>query len=114
MSITGIPAGVSQAFEAFSREAPDQAKAWMQVTQALAAASALDRKTQELTYLAVLAALRLTGGIPFHVRMARAAGASRAEVISAILIGLQPAGHGVTASLPIAIDAYDTETSPGG
>jgi hypothetical protein len=34
-------------------------------------------------------------------------GASREEVVSAILIGLPAAGHGVTQVLPAAIAAYD-------
>lgn len=41
------------------------------------------RKTSALSYLAVLAALRLESGIPFHVQTARQLGASREEVISA-------------------------------
>ena len=37
---------------------------------------------------AVLAALRLESGVPLHVRLAKQAGASREEVISAILVKL--------------------------
>jgi alkylhydroperoxidase/carboxymuconolactone decarboxylase family protein YurZ len=55
----------------------------------------------------VLAALRIESGVPFHVQAAKQAGASRAEVISAILIGLPAAGHGVTQVLPAAIAAYE-------
>jgi alkylhydroperoxidase/carboxymuconolactone decarboxylase family protein YurZ len=77
------------------------------MVQALAAASALDKKTEELAYLAVLAVLRLEGGIPFHVQMAKQAGATRAEAISAILVGLPAAGHSVTQVLPAALAAYD-------
>lgn len=98
---------VSPAFHAFLAEAPGHAKAWMSAVQGLAAASALDRKTESLAYLAVLAALRLESGVPFHVAAARGAGASRAEVISAILVGLPAAGHAVTQVLPAAIQAYD-------
>jgi alkylhydroperoxidase/carboxymuconolactone decarboxylase family protein YurZ len=45
--------------------------------------------------------------VPFHVRQAKEHGATRDEVISAVLLGLQPAGHGVTACLLAAVDAYD-------
>jgi alkylhydroperoxidase/carboxymuconolactone decarboxylase family protein YurZ len=62
-----------------------------------------------LAYLAVLAALRLESGVPFHVQAAKEAGASREEVISAILVGLPAAGHRVTQALPAAIAAYDAE-----
>ena len=73
------------------------------------AASALDKRTEHLAYLAVLAALRMESGVPFHAKLAKAAGASRDEVISAVLVGLPAAGLGVTQALPAAIDAYDSE-----
>lgn len=74
--------------------------------QGLARASALD-ETRELAYLAVLAALNRTSGIPFHVSSLKANGATRDEVISAILVGLPAAGHVVTQALPAAIETYD-------
>jgi alkylhydroperoxidase/carboxymuconolactone decarboxylase family protein YurZ len=46
-------------------------------------------------------------GVPFHVQLAKKAGASRAEVISAILVGLPAVGNAVTQSLPAALAAYD-------
>ena len=98
---------VSEAFRTFMREAPEHAQAWGAMVGGLAAASALDKKTSALAYLAVLAAQRLEGGIPFHVEVAKRAGASREEVVSALLIGLPAAGLGVTQVLPAAIAAYD-------
>jgi len=100
---------VSTAFRAFLEETPAHSAAWMQAVQALAEASALDPKTAELAYLAVLAALRMDSGVPFHVKMAKQAGASREEVLSAILVGLPAAGHGVTQVLPAAIAAFEEE-----
>lgn len=98
---------VSNAFQTFFQEAPEHAQAWMTAVQAIDKASALDEKTGELAYLAVLAALRLEGGIPFHVQAAKRAGATREEVISAILLGLPAAGNQVVQTLPAAIAAYD-------
>lgn len=98
---------VSKAFQTFLQEAPHHAKAWATMVQGLREASALDPKTSALAYLAVLAALRLENGIPFHTHAARSAGASREEVIGAILVGLPAAGHGVTQVLPLALAAYD-------
>ena len=100
-------ATVSAAFQAFMHEAPGHARAFGAMVGALAEATALDKKTAALAYLAVLAAQRLESGIPFHVQAARAAGASREEVISAVLIGLPAAGLGVVQVLPAAIAAYD-------
>ena len=98
---------ISNAFQTFMSEAPQHAQAWGALVQGLANASALDKKTAALAYLAVLAALNLESGVPFHVQAARQLGASRDEVISAILVGLPAAGHGVTRVLPAAIAAYD-------
>jgi alkylhydroperoxidase/carboxymuconolactone decarboxylase family protein YurZ len=56
-----------------------------------------------------LAALRMESGVPFHVKLAKEAGASRDDVISAVLVGLPAAGHGVTQVLPAAIEAYDSK-----
>jgi alkylhydroperoxidase/carboxymuconolactone decarboxylase family protein YurZ len=100
---------MSDAFQVFLKEAPKHAQVWMGAVQALGQASALDKKTEGLAYLAVLAAQRLESGIPFHVALAKQAGASREEVISAILVGLPAAGNVVTRSLPIAIHAYDSQ-----
>jgi alkylhydroperoxidase/carboxymuconolactone decarboxylase family protein YurZ len=99
---------VSTAFQTFMAEAPEHAHAWGAMVQGLAQASALDAKTSALAYLAVLAALRMEGGIPFHVQAAKRQGASRAEVISALLVGLPAAGHAVTQVLPLALRAYDS------
>jgi alkylhydroperoxidase/carboxymuconolactone decarboxylase family protein YurZ len=101
--------GISNAFQIFMSEAPDHSQAWMGAVQGLDKASALDKKTGHLAYLAVLAVQRLESGIPFHVRLAKQAGASREEVISAILVGLPAAGNVVTQVLPAAIAAYDAE-----
>ena len=98
---------MSDAFQLFLKEAPKHAQAWMDAVQGLAGASALDSKTESLAYLAVLAALRLDSGVPFHTVIAKEAGATRAEIISAILVGLPAAGNGVTHVLPAAMHAYD-------
>jgi len=108
---TQLP-GISNAFRAFMTDAPGHAKAWMGAVQGIAAASALDKKTEGLAYLAVLAALRLESGVPFHVQSVKQAGASRDEVISAILVGLPAAGHGVTQVLPAALAAFDAAQAP--
>jgi alkylhydroperoxidase/carboxymuconolactone decarboxylase family protein YurZ len=101
------PSLISNAFQTFMSQAPDHAQAWGSMVQGLAKASALDPKTSALAYLAVLAALRMESGIPFHVQSAKQAGASREEVISAILLGLPAAGHSVTQVLPVALAAFD-------
>ena len=100
---------ISNAFATFLHEAPAHAAAWMQAAKALDEASALEKKTEELAYIAVLAATGNSSGIPFHVKAARKHGASRAEVLSAVLLGLPAVGNTVIAGLPVALEAYDGE-----
>jgi alkylhydroperoxidase/carboxymuconolactone decarboxylase family protein YurZ len=99
--------GVSTAFQTFLTAAPDHATAWMAGVRGLESASKLDKKTSALAYLAVLAAVRLESGIPFHTRLAKQAGATREEIISAVLIGLPAVGNAATQALPAALTAYD-------
>lgn len=99
---------VSDAYRVFLEQTPEHSRAWMAAVEGLDQASALDKKTEELAYVAVLAALRLTSGVPFHVVSAKSAGASRDEIASAVLLGLPAAGNGVTQSLPIAFAAFDS------
>ena len=107
LTVSDNPNKMSNAFQTFLSEAPKHAQAWMSAIHGLDSASALDKKTEELAYLAVLAALRLESGIPFHVGLAKQHGASRDEVISAILVGLPVVGQPITAVLPAALAAYD-------
>lgn len=98
---------VSKAFQTFAKDAPQHQQAWLEAVHKLGAASSLDPKTAALGYLAVLAVLRLEGGLAFHVQQAKQLGASREEVISAVLLGLPAAGNGVVQALPAALAAYD-------
>lgn len=97
----------SKAFETFTAEAPEFQTIWMETAHKLDSVSKLDKKTEGLAYLAVLAAMRLESGIPFHTKMVKMHGATREEVISAVLIGLPAAGNCVVSALPSALNAYD-------
>ena len=99
---------ISSAFKVFYNEAGAHVKAWGRMVEEPTQACALEPKTRELVYLAVLASHGLTNGIPFHAVSAKQAGASREEVISAILIGLPAAGVVATQALPLALEAYET------
>lgn len=101
--------GVSPSFQSFLTEAPAHATAWMEAVHRLEEASALDEKTSALAYLAVLAALRLESGVPFHAAQAKRAGATREEVVGAVLLGLPAAGNQVIGVLPAALAAYDAD-----
>lgn len=100
---------VSNAFQTFMKEAPEQQKIWLETVQKLGAASKLEAKTEELAYIAVLASARLEGGLPFHVKHAKSLGATRDEIISAVLVGLPAVGNIVIQALPVALNAFDND-----
>ena len=100
---------ISNAFQTFMKEAPEHQEIWLSTVKKLGAASKLDPKTEELAYIAVLASARLEGGLPFHVKHAKSLGATREEIISAVLVGLPAVGNIVIQALPIALNAYDNE-----
>jgi alkylhydroperoxidase/carboxymuconolactone decarboxylase family protein YurZ len=108
-----MKATVSPAFQAFLQHAPGESKAWMDMVEKLAASPTLDAKTRSLCYLSVLAAMRLSSGVPFHAAHARSLGATRDEVIGAILVGLPAAGNTVIEALPLALTVFEhTASSP--
>jgi len=98
---------VSKSFEVFAKEVPEVQKIWIEMAEKLDKVSALDKKTEELSYISVLAAIGTESGLPFHVLMAKDNGASRDEIISSVLVGLPAVGFIVIKSLPIALEAYD-------
>lgn len=100
---------VSNAFGCFIEETPAQAHTWMEAVQKLDGASALDKKTGAIAYVAVLAAVGLVSGLPFHVKEAKALGATRDEIKSAILLSLPAVGNHCIAALPVALSAFDEE-----
>ncbi|WP_425057865.1 hypothetical protein SCACP_24310 [Sporomusa carbonis] len=100
---------VSNAFTCFMKEAPEQAEVWMEAVKKLDQASALDSKTEEIAYIAVLAAIGLLSGIPFHVKHAKELGVTREEIKSAVLLSLPAVGNKAIAVLPIALEAFDEE-----
>ncbi len=100
---------VSDAFKIFNSEASEHAGCWKELIQGLSKVSTLDKRTYNLAYLSVLAVLGRKNGIPFHVKIAKSAGATREEIISALLVGLPAAGHIVTEVLPKAVETFDEE-----
>lgn len=98
---------MAKGFELFMNEEPELAKAYGGMVMQVAKSSALDQKTQELAYLAVLSALGMTGGLDFHVASLKKLGATRDEVRSAVLVGLPAVGMAAIDALGAALDAYD-------
>ena len=94
--------------ELFQKEAPEVASAFNGLITSLVATKGLDTKTKQLIYIAMKAAMGDDTAVRAHVPMAKAAGATREEVIDAILMTLTVSGiRGVVHCLPEAVKQYE-------
>ena len=82
--------------ELFSDEAPEVAAAFNNLIMAVVRRPALDAKTKQLIYIAMKAAMGDDTAVKAHIPMAKAAGATREEVIDAILMTVTVSGSGVS------------------
>jgi alkylhydroperoxidase/carboxymuconolactone decarboxylase family protein YurZ len=98
---------MSSAFQSFMSQTPLHAQGWLATARALGGHSTLDRRTETLAALAVQAALGRESSVPAHVARAKQAGATRSEIISALLVGMPEENHGDALSLSMAIAAFD-------
>ena len=94
--------------EVFRQEAPEVAGAFNGLIQAIAASKGLDQKTKQLIYIAMKASMGDTIAVRAHVPMAKAAGATREEVVDAVLLTLTVSGvRGVVTCLPEVISQFE-------
>jgi len=94
--------------EIFQREAPEVAMAFNGLIMSLVASKGLDQKTKQLIYIAMKAAMGDGSAVRAHLPMARQAGATREEVVDAILMTLTVSGiRGVVHCLPDAVRYFE-------
>lgn len=94
--------------EVFQHEAPDVAKAFDGLIRSIVATKGLDAKTKQLIYIAMKASMGDMMAVRAHVPMAKAAGATKEEVVDAILLTLTVSGiRGVVTCLPEAVQQFE-------
>jgi len=94
--------------ELFQKEAPEVATAFNNLIMSLVASKGLDQKTKQLIYIAMKASMGDDMAVKAHVPMAKAAGATRQEVVDAILMTLTISGiRGVVHCLPDAVSQFE-------
>ena len=94
--------------EVFQNEAPDVAAAFNGLIQSLVASKGLDPKTKQLIYIAMKASTGDAMAVRAHVPMAKAAGATKEEVVDAILLTLTVSGiRGVVMCLPEVVGQFE-------
>jgi len=92
----------------FQKEAPEVAKAFDGLIEALKDTTGLDTKTKQLVYIGIKSSMGDTTAIYYHVQMAKKLGATREEIRDTILITLTVCGlKGVASCLPTAMEIYD-------
>jgi alkylhydroperoxidase/carboxymuconolactone decarboxylase family protein YurZ len=100
---------VTNDFQLFLEESNGIGQALMGTIMKAAEVSALDAKTHELAYIAVLSALQMAGGISYHVKQAKELGATLEEVKSATLVGLPLCGIRLAEAFAAAVHSYSEE-----
>jgi len=92
----------------FQQEAPEVAKAFDGLVEALKSTTGLDAKTKQLIYIGIKSSLGDSTAVFFHVKMAKQMGATREEIKDTILITLTVCGlKGISTCLQTALEAYD-------
>ena len=92
----------------FKEEFPELAERFDQLVEAQRQLEGLDQRTKQLINIAIQTANHNPRGVMFHAMMAKAAGASRKEVLGAVVMNLHLSGlTAVLDSLPAAVEGFD-------
>jgi alkylhydroperoxidase/carboxymuconolactone decarboxylase family protein YurZ len=90
------------------KEFPELAQSYDSLVDCQRSLKGLDPKTKQLINVAVQTTIRNPRGVKLHSMMAKQAGASRSEVLRAVVMNLHLAGLAVVLdSLSSAIEGYD-------
>jgi len=96
----------------FEKESPEIAAKFNDLVDAQRSNAALDQKTKQLINIAIQTANRNPRGVFFHSQMAKQSGASREEVVTAVVMNLHLSGlASVLDSLPSAVEGFETKPS---
>lgn len=92
----------------FAKEFPEVSARFDGLVDAQRALPGLDGKTKQCINIAIQTANRNSRGVRFHAAMARQAGASRAEVLGAVVMNLHLSGLAtVLDCLPAAVEGFE-------
>lgn len=97
-------------FEIFMKEFPELAESFSDLIEKQKALKGIDNKTKQLLNLAIQTANRNPKGVQLHAVMAKNEGASREEVLGAVVLNLHHSGFAsVMECLPAAVTGFDTK-----
>ena len=95
-------------YEIFIEECPEVAARFDDLIEAQKALKGLDTKTKQLINIAIQTANRNAKGVQMHAMMAKKEGATRDEIVGAVVLNLHHSGFAsVLECLPAAIDGFE-------
>ena len=104
--------GEENPYDLFMRECPSVFQRLNDLVDAQRALPGLDQKTKQLINIAIQTSTRNPRGVFFHAGMAKSGGATRDEVIGAVVMNLHLSGlAAILDSLPAAVKGYEAETT---
>jgi AhpD family alkylhydroperoxidase len=99
----------SNPYEIFIEECPEVAAHFDELIKAQKALKGLDDKTKQLINIAIQTANRNAQGVQMHAMMAKNEGATREEIIGAVVLNLHHSGFAsVLECLPAAIEGFES------
>ncbi|MGB9936411.1 MAG: carboxymuconolactone decarboxylase family protein [Methanobacterium sp.] len=94
-------------YELFQKECPEIAASFNDLIEAQKSLKGLDAKMKQLINIAIQTANRNPRGVQMHAMMAKNEGATREEVIGAVVLNLHHSGFAsVLECLPAAVDGF--------
>jgi len=95
-------------YEVFQKECPEVAARFNDLIEAQKSLEGLNTKTKQLINIAIQTANRNVKGVQMHAMMAKNEGATREEVVGAVVLNLHHSGFAsVLECLPAAIDGFE-------
>lgn len=95
-------------YELFQKECPEVAARFNDLIETQKSLEGLDAKTKQLINIAIQTANRNTRGVQMHAMMAKNEGATREEIVGAVVLNLHHSGFAsVLECLPAAIDGFE-------
>lgn len=96
---------MSHEFKKFLKTFPEPGKAYLELFKSVMDRPALDARTKQLILIGVMTAQNYPQGVKAHVPQALAAGATREEIMEAVLTPLPVSGiNGILECLPVVLE----------
>jgi AhpD family alkylhydroperoxidase len=94
-------------FEQFEKDFPELAAKYLEILDAQRSLKGLDEKTRQLINIGIQTANRNLVGVKYHASKARKAGATKNEVLGAVVLNLHLRGVGVVLdTIPVALEGF--------